>query len=136
MAAIAVRTLAFSGDPAISVEESVVQHTATSAATLSAGSAVKLDTNGRWVAAIATGQVEGILTRSVVSGEAGTAIKLGVLDGFNLDAIAYGGLAYTGAAGALDTAGTVAVGKVIPGRSHLRGNAPDKLLFVNCTPIT
>ena len=98
MAAIAVRTLANSGDKAISVEESIVQDTQMAATTITAG----------------------------------TAVKEGVLDGFNLDALAYGARVYSGASGVVDTAGTVVVGEVIPARSHLRGNAPDKLLYVNC----
>lgn len=137
MAAIAVSTLPNSGDPAISVEESWQQLTATGAATLTAGQTVKYDSNGRWVAAGATGAVDGILTRSIVAGEAGTAIRKGILDGFVLDALAYGANVFAGATGTVDTTGTPGtnpeVGKVVPGRSHLRGNAPDKLLLVDIT---
>lgn len=132
MAAIAVRTLANSGDKAISVEESIVQDTQMASTTITAGTAVKYDSNGRWALAAATGAVYGIATHDAVAGEGLTAIKEGVLDGYNLDALAYAARVYTGASGVVDTAGTVVVGEVIPARSHLRGNAPDKLLYVNC----
>jgi hypothetical protein len=132
MAAIAVRTLTNSGDPAISVEESKVQDTQMASTTITAGVAVKYDSNGRWALAAATGAVDGIATHNAVAGEGLTAIREGVLDGYNLDALAYGANAFAGASGVVDTAGTVVVGRVIPARSHLRGNAPDKLLYVNC----
>ncbi len=135
MAAVAVNTLPNSGDPAISVETSVQQFTATSAATLTAGQVVVYDSNGRWVAAAATGGAVGIITHSVVAGEAATAIRKGTLDGFNLDALSYGTRLYSGASGTVETAGTPGtnpeIGMVVPGRSHLRGNAPDKLLMVD-----
>ena len=137
MAAIAVRTLTNSGDPAISVEESIVQDTQMAAATITAGVAVKYDSNGRWVVAAATGAQDGVATHNAVAGEGLTAIRKGVLDGYNLDALAYGATVWAGALGVLDTAGVAGtnpeVGRVIPARSHLRGNAPDKVLYVDMT---
>ena len=139
MAAIAVRTLTQSGDPAISVEESIQQIEGTAAATLSAGTVVKYDTSGRFVAAGATGAQVGVITRSVVAGEGCTAIRKGRIDGFNLDALAYGAVVYAGAAGAPDTTGTPGttpeIGFVMAGRSHLRGNAPYKILLVDIVEI-
>lgn len=137
MAAIAVRTLVNTSDPAISIEESIQQIDGTAAATLTAGTIVKYDANGRFVAAAATGAQVGILNRNLVAGEAGTALRKGVMDGFNLDALAYGAQTWAGASGAMDSAGVAGtnpeIGFVIAGRSHLRGNAPDKLLCVDIT---
>lgn len=139
MAAIAVRTLANSGQPAVSIEESIQQVEGTAAATLTAGTVVKYDTNGRFVAAAATGPQVGVLNRNVVAGDGCTAIRKGRMDGFNLDALTYGAVVYAGAAGAMDTTGTPGttpeIGFVMAGRSHLRGNAPDKILLVDIVEI-
>jgi hypothetical protein len=137
MAAIAVRTLPNSGKPAISVEESYQQIEGTAAATLTAGTAVRYDANGRFVAAGATGAVLGIITNNVVAGDGCTAIRKGKMDGYNLDALAYGAQVWAGASGAPDTAGVAGtnpeIGFVMAGRSNLRGNAPDKILFIDIT---
>lgn len=139
MAAIAVRNLPQGLDPAISVEESISQIEGTAAASLTAGTIVKYDANGRFVAAAATGAQVGIITRSVSAGDACTAIRKGRLDGYNLDALAYGAVVWAGASGAPDTAGVAgtnpAIGFVMAGRSQLRGNAPDKILKVDITTI-
>lgn len=137
MASVATRTLANSGDPAVSVERSYQQIEGTAATALTAGTVVKYDANGRFVVAGATGAQLGVISRSVATGEGCTAIRKGVMDGFNLDALAYGAQIWAGASGVLDTAGVAGtnpeIGFVLAARSHLRGNAPDKLLFVDIT---
>lgn len=137
MADIAVRTLANSGDPAISIEESVIQDTQIAGEALTAGQiVVHASASGNFIKAgtgVQSGAVYGVVNRSVAAGEACTAVRKGVIDGYNLDSYNYGALMYVSAnAGAIaDAAGGSVVGRVIPARSNLRGNNPDKLLFVD-----
>ena len=138
MADIAIRTLANSGAPAISLEESRLQDTQTAGEALTAGQVVTYATaTGSWVKyTAATGlNPYGVVLRSVAAGESVTAIRKGVIDGYNLDSYTYNAAMYTSAtAGAVadaTSANAVVLGRVIPARSHLRGNNPDKLLFVD-----
>lgn len=124
----------------ISVEQSVIQMTLTADEAITAGAPVRINTTtGKFTNANGTtapeARIYGIATRTVAAQDAVTAIRKGVLDGFNLDSQAYDlpiFLADTdGRLG--DVAGTVSTvaGRVIPAEGHLRGNAPDKLLFVD-----
>lgn len=138
MADIAVRTLPLSGVPAISVEESFIQDTQIAGEALTAGQVVSYATaTGNWVKyTAATGlNPYGIVNKSVALGESVTATRKGVVDGYNLDAYTYNAAVYTSAtAGAVadaTSANAVVLGRVIPVRSNLRGNLPDKLLFVD-----
>lgn len=133
MANIALTTAA-----RVEVVESIIQATLPAAETITAGEAVRIDTAGKFTGANGTTTTEnrifGIATHAAIAGEAVTAVRKGVLDGFNFtqayDAIVY--LSDTdGTLG--DTAGTVStiVGRVIPAWAQLVGTAADKLLFVD-----
>jgi hypothetical protein len=140
MADIAVRTNG-DGVPVVSIVESYIQRTVPNDETVAAGAPVRLNTTtGKHTNANGSGAAEarifGIQVKAgVADGQGRTAIRKGVLDGFNLDALAYDAPVYlSNTDGRLgDVAGTVSVvvGRVIPGKSELRGNSPDKLLFVD-----
>lgn len=138
MADIAVRTLANSGAPAISIEESRIQDTQIAGEALTAGQVVTYATaTGNWVKyTAATGlNPYGVVNKSVAVNESVTATRKGVVDGYNLDSYTYNAAMYTSAnAGNIadaTSANAVVIGRVIPVRSQLRGNLPDKLLFVD-----
>lgn len=123
----------------VSVVESIIQMTLPAAEAISAGSAVRLDTTaGTFTNSNGTtapeARIYGIATRTVAAGEAVTAIRKGVMDGYTL-AGAYDSAVYlSDTDGRLaDAAGTVstAVGRVIPGTATTRGTSYDKLLFVD-----
>jgi hypothetical protein len=116
------------------------QLTVPAAEAISAGNAVRFDaTTGKFTKANGTTTTEaniyGIATRTVAAGEAVTAVRRGVLDGFALSGRDFGAPIYlSDTDGALgETAGTVStiVGRVIPGTSTTLGTTFDKLLFVN-----
>lgn len=80
--------------------------------------------------------VYGIASIGVGSaGLAVTVIKVGTLDGYNLDAVPFGASIFVSdTAGRLaDAAGTLSlpVGRVVPGLAVPIGTTPDKLLEVN-----
>ena len=134
MAAIAV---AVAG--AIHVVESIEQMTAPAAETILAGAPVRIDTSGKFTNANGTttteNRVYGIADRSVIAGEALTAIRRGVLDGFTFTQAYDAAIYLSDTDGTLaDTAGTVStvVGRVIPAWGQTVGTAADKLLLVNC----
>lgn len=121
----------------IHIVESIQQMTLPATETILAGAPVRIHTDGKWTNANGTSTTEnrvwGIATDSVIAGEALTAVKRGVLDGYTFsqafDAIIY--LSDTdGTLG--DTAGTVStiVGRVIPGTATILGATYDKLLSV------
>jgi hypothetical protein len=123
----------------IEVVESIEQMTLPAAEAIVAGAPVRQDTtSGRFTNANGTTAPEsrayGIATRSVAAGEAVTAIAQGVLDGFDLSALAFDAAIFlSDTDGRLaDAAGTVSVtaGRVIPGTSATLGTAHDKLLRV------
>lgn len=116
------------------------QHSAPAGVAITAGQVVRLDaTTGKWALSDANNAadvgVSYIATRTVAAGVGLTAIKRGVLDGYDLAALAFGDLIYlSDTAGALGTtAGTTSkvAGDVISGHSQRLGTAPDKLLRVN-----
>lgn len=98
------------------------QMTLPSGGAVTAGSAVRINTSGKFVHGNATdttnNPIYGIATRSVTSGESVTAIRRGVLDGYDVESLAYWAPIYlSDTAGRLaDAAGTttVIVGRVIP----------------------
>jgi hypothetical protein len=125
------------------VVESIMQRTLPCAVAVTAGNAVYIDSNGKWALAdadsTAASRTVHIATRSAAAGAACTAISIGIMDGFDLSALAYGDPVYVSAtAGGLDTApGTVdsaVVGYVTPGWAQPLGTAADKLLQVYSLP--
>lgn len=121
----------------IEVVESIKQMTLPAAEAIIAGAPVRLDTtSGRWTNANGTtapeARVWGVATRTVIAGEALTAVRSGVMDGWDLTALAYDANVFVSDTdGKLDTAaGTVStvVGRVIPATSTPLGTAFDKVL--------
>lgn len=137
MADIAVRD----ANQGISIVESYIQRTIPNDEAVAAGAPVRLNTTtGQHTNANAgtapEARIFGVQVKAgVADGQGRTAVRKGVLDGFNLDALAFDATVFlSNTDGRLaDAAGTtsVAVGRVIAGRSNLRGNTPDKLLFVD-----
>lgn len=116
----------------------VEQLTFKAASAIKAGAAVKLDTNGKFEEGDATtstkANVFGIAIRTTAAGSGCTAVKRGILAGFDLSGLAYGANVYlSDTTGRLaDAAGTVSkvVGRVVPVWGQLPGAAPLKALYV------
>jgi hypothetical protein len=94
-----------------------IMRTYIAAAALTTGIAVTIDSAGKAAVAAAATTV-GLTLGVVVGAGAGagypvTVIERGVVDGYNVAALAYGDLVYNGALGVVDTAGTVAIGRVV-----------------------
>lgn len=81
------------------------------------------------------GKFYGIALKSVAAGEAVTAMRRGILDGFDLSGLNYWATIYASDTDAAisGTAGTkaVTVGYVGAGTAQLLGSAPDKLLYLD-----
>lgn len=134
MAAITLVTTA-----RVNVVESFEQMTLPAAEAITAGQAVRLDTSsGKFTKANGTTAAEarfyGVALKSAAAGEALTALRHGVMDGFDLSGLAYDAAVYlSDTDGALDTAaGTVStvLGRVVPAHAQVIGSALDKLLLV------
>lgn len=122
------------------VVESIIQMTLPAAEAITAGQAVRLDTSsGKFTLANGTDAAEsriyGIAVKTTAAGMPVTAIRKGVLEGYNLSGDAYDAPVYLS-----DTDGTLAqgngtvtvvVGRVIPATAAALGAAYDKLLFVD-----
>ena len=124
----------------VNVVESIEQMTLPLGETLAVGDAVRLDTTtGKWTGANASGAAEariwGVLVSKDAAGAVGTALRKGVVEGFNLDSQAYDAAIYLSDTDKTlaDAAGTVStvVGRVIPAFSTTLGTAADKLLHVD-----
>lgn len=123
------------------VVESIQQLTLPFAESVNVGQAVRIDTTtGKWTKANGTDAAEarvwGILVSKDAAGAVGTAIRKGVVDGFDLASLAYDLAIYmsdTDGGLADDAASTVdvAVGRVIPAWSTTLGTAADKLLEID-----
>ena len=128
----------------VSVVESIEQMTLPTDEAVLAGAAVRLNTtSGKFTNANGTtapeARIYGVATKTVASGENVTAIRKGVMDGFNFSQ-AYDAAIYlsdteasSGNSGLGDAAGTtpVVVGRVIPGTATPIGTAFDKMLFID-----
>jgi hypothetical protein len=123
----------------VEVVESIKQMTLPAAEAITAGAPVRIDTAaGRFTNANGTTAAEariwGIATRTVAAGEGVTAIRSGVMDGWDLSGLAYDAAVYlSDTDGRIDTAaGTVStvVGRVIPATATTLGTAYDKILSV------
>lgn len=123
----------------VEVVESIMQHTAPAAEAITAGSPVRIDTAGKFTPANGTTTTEnavyGIATHTAVAGQALTAIRRGVMDGFVLTGAYWAPVYAADTDGRLgDAAGTVStiVGHIIGGHATTLGVAPDKILLVEC----
>jgi hypothetical protein len=113
------------------VEESLEQDTLPAGVAVAAGQSVVRDgTTGRWVLGGADGGY-GMAVKTVPAGLPVTAIRRGVIDGFDLDDLDYGDPVFAGATGATADTGTVPVGEVISVHTHRIGGVPDKLLRID-----
>lgn len=118
----------------------VVQHTTVAAEDIGAGAPVLFDGNGKWINADANGSgtvgCYGVSTKTVLAGEALTAIRIGLMDGWS-NLPAYGAPVYVSNTTSVlsDSAGstTLTVGFVVPIDATLLGVAYDKAIFVHCT---
>lgn len=128
----------------VRVVESLEQATLPAAEAITAGMAVRIDTSsGKFTKANATTEAEsrvyGIATRSVAAGEAVTAVKRGVLDGYDIASLAYDATVWLSATDGLlaDAAGAMQtpIGRVIPGTAVTVGTALDKLVLVDIMQI-
>lgn len=128
----------------VEIVESFEQMTAPAEETIVAGAPVRLNTStGKFsnanAGSAAEARVYGIATKSVIAGQALTAIRRGVMDGFaftsGTDFFEDVWLSDTDGRIA-DAAGTVAVslGKCIPGTSVTTGTTYDKLFLVEVGP--
>ena len=123
----------------VEIVESTVQMTLPAVEAITAGMAVRIDTaSGKWTKAngSAAGEARawGVATRTVAAGGALTAIRLGVMDGWDLSAMDYDAPVYlSDTDGRLSTvAGTTSVvmGRVIAVSGSTLGTAYDKILSV------
>ena len=126
----------------IEVVESWEQLTLIAAEAIEAGHIVRCNgTDGKFTTAngssMTEGKFYGIATRSVASGEPVTAIRRGILDGYDLSGLNYWATVYASDTdGRISgTAGTkaVTVGYVGAGNAPLLGTSPDKLLYLDPT---
>lgn len=123
----------------VRIVESIEQMTLPAGGTINAGDVVRLDTaTGRFVQAQATtapnARVWGIATNRAQAGEAVTAVRRGVLDGWDFAADDYDAPMYlSNTLGRIDNAAgtvTTVLGRVIPGTATTLGTAYDKFLHV------
>ena len=126
----------------LEVVDSIEQMTLPTAEVCSPGQAVRIDTStGKFTKANGSSageaRIYGIVVGGVanVAGQPVTAIRRGVVDGYDISALAYDAAVYlSDTDGALaDAAGTVStvVGRVIPATSQPLGTANDKLLLIS-----
>lgn len=125
----------------IRVVESIQQLTLPFAESVNVGQAVRIDTTtGKWTkangSAAGEARIWGILVSKDAAGAVGTAIRKGVVDGYDLASLAYDLPIYmsdTDGGLADDDASTVdvIVGRVIPAWSQTLGTAADKLLEID-----
>jgi hypothetical protein len=115
----------------------IQQLTLPAAEAITAGAPVRIDTAGKFTNSNGTSageaRVWGIATKTVAAGEALTAVRRGILDGFTFSQAYDAAIYLSDTDGTLaDAAGTVStvVGRVVPGWSQLLGSNPDKLLSV------
>lgn len=121
----------------IEVVESIHQMTLPATEAIVAGAPVRIHTDGKFTNANGTvageARVYGIATVTAAPGEPLTAIRRGVLDGFNFTQAYDAAVFVADTDGRLgDVAGTVsvAIGRIIPAWSQSLGVAADKLLSV------
>jgi hypothetical protein len=122
----------------VEVVERIDAMTAPASVAIAAGLPIQITTTGKWIIALGTTAAAArrpyIATRTVLAGEALTGLRQGVMDGWDLTALAYNAPVYLSDTGTVaDAAGTVAtiLGYVGPGWAQQLGTAADKILMVN-----
>lgn len=124
----------------VEIVESIQQMTLVAAEAITPGAPVRIDTSaGKFTNANGTSTTEnrvwGIAVgqKAILAGTPCTAIRRGVLDGYNLSQAFDAPIYLSDTDGTLaDSAGTVStvVGRVIPGTAVTLGTTPDKLLSI------
>lgn len=123
----------------VAIVESIHQMTLVAAETIAPGAPVRIDTAGKFTnsngSSAGEARVWGIATgkKSIIAGMPVTAVRRGVLDGYNLTQAYDAAIYLSDTDGTLaDAAGTVStvVGRVIPATGTTLGTAYDKLLSV------
>lgn len=124
----------------VNVVESREQMTLEAAEAITAGFLVRIDTSaGTFTLAngssAAEARVYGMALKTVAAGEPVTAVRKGVVDGHDLDSLAYDDDVFLSDTDgrADDTAGTVStvIGKVIPAEGQAVGSNPQKLMLLD-----
>lgn len=122
------------------VEESLEQDTKPAGVAIAAGQSVQEDgTTGKWALADAsaagTSNPYGMAVKSVPVGLPVTAIRRGLIDGFNLDDQDYGEQIFLSntEGGIADAVGTTTayVGEVTSIHTHRLGGTPEKILRID-----
>ena len=122
------------------VVQSIIQDTQIAAEAIVAGQAVRIETStGKFTGSNGTtsgeARIYGLAKESVAAGFPVTAIRKGVVDGWDISGSNYDATLYLSDTDGLlgTTAGTVSVvvGRVIAANSQPLGTAADKLLFVD-----
>lgn len=126
----------------VRVVQSREQLTLAAAEAITAGAPVRFNgTTGTFANANGTdmteGKVYGIATHTVVAGEALTAVRRGIMDGWDLSGLNYWATVYLSDTDAriTGTAGTkaVTVGYVGAATAQVVGASPDKVLYIDPT---
>lgn len=122
------------------VVEAFEQMTLPAAEAITAGQVVRLDTStGKFTKANASsaaeGRAYGIATKTAAAGVAVTALRRGVMDGFDLSGLDYDDTVYMSDTDGMlaDSTGTldIAIGRVIPATGVPTGTAFDKVLLLD-----
>lgn len=121
------------------VEDMGQQKTLVAAEAITAGAPVYITSAGKFANADGNGSGTthpyGIALRTVAAGIAVTAIKRGVMDGWDLSGLAYDDPVYmsdtVGRIGTTAGSTSVVLGRVVPANAVSLGTSPDKVLDVN-----
>lgn len=127
---------------ALDVVEVFHQETLTAAADLTAGQPVRINSAGKFAAALAdtatNADMFGIVIQSAKAGQGVTVVRKGILAGMDLDALAYWAKVYLSDTGAMaSSAGTSSrvIGHVVPLRGQVPGSSPMKGLLVEIATV-
>lgn len=125
----------------VAIVESIQQMTLPAAEAITPGAPVRIDTaSGRFTPANGSNATEarvwGIATgkKAIPAGWPVTAIRRGVVDGYNLDSYGYDGAVYLsdtdGRVGSTTGTVSVLIGRIIPGTANPNASVYDKMLSV------
>lgn len=134
---MAVLALVTANKVNVATSSPTVQHTLPAAAAITAGAPVFVNTAGKFAVAdavtVGARGFFGIATRTVAAGESLTALRRGIMDGWDLSALAHDAPVFiSNTAGALDSAAgtlSIQIGRVLPVWGAQLGSV-DKILWV------
>lgn len=121
------------------VEDFGRQKSLVAASAITAGAPVYITSAGKFAHADGNGsgttQPWGVALRTVAAGVAVTAVRVGVMDGWDLTALAFGDPVYmsdtVGRLGTTAGSTSVVIGRVVPATAVSLGTTPDKLIEVD-----